>query len=451
MGYMNNDGLLYFWTKLKTIFIRKVNNQTPDANGNVSIDIPAPATANPLMDGTVAVGTSNKYAREDHKHPVDTSRAASSHTHGNITNAGALQTTDVTIANGDKIVVTDSSNSNKVARTSAAFDGSTETKALSKKGTWVDIPQPATANPSMDGTAAVGSSAKFAKEDHVHPHDTSKQDALTFDTTPTSGSTNPVTSGGIAAYVDDAVEGAMGQVVGEIPNASTTTPKMDGTASNGTESAWSRGDHRHPTDTTRAPLDSPVFTGSPEAPTPSNNAYQKEIVTAAWVRTFFARIGVGATSFKGVINSFSDITSTLHYIEKGWYWVVGTAGTYAGQDCEQGDFIYAIDSYLYGTKTISGTSYPYGDANMDGSVTASDAALIGRFLEGLDSLSDNQKALADADGDGAVTANDQELILQTVVDLNVHQAASVPDSAFAIVQTNIIPMTNSEIDTIVAS
>ncbi len=33
-------------------------------------------TANPLMDGTVAVGTSSLAARQDHRHPVDTSRAA---------------------------------------------------------------------------------------------------------------------------------------------------------------------------------------------------------------------------------------------------------------------------------------------------------------------------------------------------------------------------------------
>ena len=33
-------------------------------------------TASPLMDGTVAVGTSTLAARQDHRHPVDTSRAA---------------------------------------------------------------------------------------------------------------------------------------------------------------------------------------------------------------------------------------------------------------------------------------------------------------------------------------------------------------------------------------
>ena len=43
---------------------------------------------------------------------------------------------------------------------------------------WVDQIAPATASPQMDGTAAVGSSAKYAKEDHVHPTDTSRQKAI---------------------------------------------------------------------------------------------------------------------------------------------------------------------------------------------------------------------------------------------------------------------------------
>ena len=34
------------------------------------------ATATPLVDGTAAVGTSTKYARQDHVHPTDTSRQA---------------------------------------------------------------------------------------------------------------------------------------------------------------------------------------------------------------------------------------------------------------------------------------------------------------------------------------------------------------------------------------
>lgn len=59
-----------------------------------------------------------------------------SHKHGNINNDGTLQTDDVTIASGDKLVITDASNSDKIARSSTEFDGSTTTTALTPKGTF---------------------------------------------------------------------------------------------------------------------------------------------------------------------------------------------------------------------------------------------------------------------------------------------------------------------------
>ena len=63
--------------------------------------------------------------------------ATASHTHGNITNAGGITATGVTIADGDALVVVDSSDTDKkVAKTSITFDGSTATKALTQKGTW---------------------------------------------------------------------------------------------------------------------------------------------------------------------------------------------------------------------------------------------------------------------------------------------------------------------------
>lgn len=68
--------------------------------------------------------------------PYTSARTPASHTHGNIQNGGTLQTTDVTIASGDKLVVTDASDSNKVARTSVSFDGSTTGQLLSKAGTF---------------------------------------------------------------------------------------------------------------------------------------------------------------------------------------------------------------------------------------------------------------------------------------------------------------------------
>ena len=61
-----------------------------------------------------------------------------SHTHGNIQNGGTLQTTDVAIASGDKLVICDSSDSNKIARSSLAFTSNTS-KFLREDGTWQTV------------------------------------------------------------------------------------------------------------------------------------------------------------------------------------------------------------------------------------------------------------------------------------------------------------------------
>lgn len=39
-------------------------------------ELPLPGNAAPVMDGTASVGTSGRYARQDHRHPTDTSRAS---------------------------------------------------------------------------------------------------------------------------------------------------------------------------------------------------------------------------------------------------------------------------------------------------------------------------------------------------------------------------------------
>jgi len=67
--------------------------------------------------------------------------------------------------------------------------------------------------------------------------------------------------------------------------ASTTTPAMDGTAATGSELAFARGDHVHPTDTSRAPLASPALTGTPTAPTASAGTNTTQIANTAFVQS----------------------------------------------------------------------------------------------------------------------------------------------------------------------
>ena len=61
-------------------------------------------------------------------------KAASSHSHGNITSDGDITATAPTIASGDQIIINDHSAS-KITN-GPTFDGSTATKALTQKGTW---------------------------------------------------------------------------------------------------------------------------------------------------------------------------------------------------------------------------------------------------------------------------------------------------------------------------
>ena len=76
-------------------------------------------------------------------------------------------------------------------------------------------------------------------------------------------------------------------VVGQ---AGSATPLVNGTASIGTSLRYARADHVHPTDTTRAPLASPTFTGTPSLPTGTTAVTQTAgndttaVATTAFVR-----------------------------------------------------------------------------------------------------------------------------------------------------------------------
>ena len=67
-----------------------------------------------------------------------------------------------------------------------------------------------------------------------------------------------------------------------IGQAGGVVPTMDGTGAAGTSKSYSRQDHRHPTDTTRAPVASPTLTGVPTAPTAANGTNTTQLATTAF-------------------------------------------------------------------------------------------------------------------------------------------------------------------------
>lgn len=79
--YLDNDGVLYLWNKVKALVSGAVPTKTSDLTNDsgfiTSADVPEGASAStaiPLMDGTAAVGSSTAFARGDHVHPSDTSK-----------------------------------------------------------------------------------------------------------------------------------------------------------------------------------------------------------------------------------------------------------------------------------------------------------------------------------------------------------------------------------------
>lgn len=84
----------------------------------------------------------------------------------------------------------------------------------------------------------------------------------------------------------------------------TTTPVMNGTAAVGTSNKYARADHVHPIDTSRAPLASPVFTGTPAAPTQAAGNNSTRLATTAFVQTELANFAPKANA------TFSGLTTT---------------------------------------------------------------------------------------------------------------------------------------------
>lgn len=89
----------------------------------------------------------------------------------------------------------------------------------------------------------------------------------------------------------------------------------------------------------KAPIASPTFTGTPKATTPASSDNSTRIATTAFVTSAISAALTGSMRYKGAAASFSAITGTSYKI--GWYWIVSTAGTFAGQSCEVGDMVVA--------------------------------------------------------------------------------------------------------------
>jgi hypothetical protein len=200
------------------------------------------ASALPLIDGTAAVGTSTRYARADHVHPTDTTRAplASPTFTGLVTMADLSQSGALNFLGGDVEI------GSQTAVVPALID-------FHSSGTVVDYDARiiTTGGSSTIGQGSINIQALALKFNNVNIAVTASP---TFTGTPLS----------TTAAVDTSTT-QIATTAFVLAQAASTTPVIDGTAAVGVSTRFARADHVHPTDTTRAPLASPTFTGTVNA------------------------------------------------------------------------------------------------------------------------------------------------------------------------------------------
>lgn len=161
------------------------------------------------MNGTQSAGSSDYIARADHVHPVDTSRAASNHSHGSLVNDGALNS-DITSVN--KVAVTDATNKLK-----------TISKLPLDKVTHQDISGKANVNHSH-ASASSSANGFLSKEDK------SKLDGIAteanktvVDSSLSSSSTNPVQNKVVTSALDGKANSSHTHTASQISDLTVST------------------------------------------------------------------------------------------------------------------------------------------------------------------------------------------------------------------------------------
>lgn len=310
------------------------------------------------------------------------------------TNGAAGSTTTIAIGG------TAGTSTTTLQGTTNGVTAAADTNSVALATTAYVVGQAGSATPLVNGTAAVGTSLRYARQDHVHPTDTSRAALAspTFTGTPLSTTA--------AADTNTTQIATTAFVIGQ---ASASTPANNGTAAIGTSLKYARADHVHASDTTKANLASPTFTGVPAAPTATAGTNTTQLATTAFVTaavpgfattaeiaspssttkvvapfdvvrmlvnraTFdtqnssptFATSGAGATAYKATNDRVLDIgTPNVGVAGYGQMIYDTTAGTWGVLGAKRGDTYTTQDwskrIWISGTHTF----IAMGDANTD--------------------------------------------------------------------------------------
>lgn len=170
---------------------------------------------------------------------------------------------------------------------------------------------PSTAVPLMDsGTGAVGTSGKFAREDHVHPVDTSRAPLASPTFTGTPAAPTPITSDNSTKLATTQyVQANTGLLAPLVSPAFTGTPVAPTPATADSSTKLATTAYVQANAALLAPLASPTLTGDPKAPTPAPGDNDTSIATTAFVTAALAAaptVRNGTTAPAGALGNVND-------------------------------------------------------------------------------------------------------------------------------------------------
>lgn len=158
------------------------------------------------------------------------------------------------------------------------------------------------------------------------------------------------------------------------------TPSMDGTASTGTAKRFALQDHVHPSDTSKAPIASPEFTGTPKAPTAATGTSNTQIATTEFVANTVGAMTSGVSDVK--VDGTSVVMNGIANIAAGtgssYPAMNGTRALGSNSGYARVDHVHPSDtSRVPTTRTVNGHAL---SANV--TITASDVSAIPTSAKG---------------------------------------------------------------------
>jgi hypothetical protein len=197
------------------------------------------STSLPLAAGIAAIGGSGLFARQDHVHPYDSTRAPL------VSPAFTGVPTAPTAPVG--------TNTTQLATTAYVLASVSTTGIV-----------PSNSLPSINGgSGAIGASNNYARADHAHPQNPNLYVDVQLTGTPSAPTATVGTNTSQIATTAFVIANSAAAMAG------SNTPLMDGVATAGTSPSVSHQDHVHPSDTTKASLTGATFSGNISINSPS--------------------------------------------------------------------------------------------------------------------------------------------------------------------------------------